>query len=127
MIMAMLVAYFLGGLSAIDGGMLSSSGLKEMSLRSQIVIADPERAEAAHDLLRGLKKKIGAFERAFAREGRELNRLYRNHESNEDQAFTILRQANAEWEVIQRQALDVRFRLRDQMTEEEWARFVAGS
>jgi len=123
MIWALLAAYFLGGgLGAVHGGLLTSAGVKDLSEQAQVIIADPERADAARSTLRDLRKKVGKFERTFARTGRRLNRDYKSHDANAQKAMATLGEFNREWEAVQREAIDLRFQLRDQMTEEEWTR-----
>ena len=122
MIWALLAAYFLGGgLGAVHGGLLTSEGVKELSAQAELIIGDSQRAEAAAEILRGLRKEIGRFERTFARSGRQMVRYYRSHEANEQQALATLQALNAEWEAVEQEAIDLRFQLRGQMTETEWA------
>lgn len=121
MIWALLAAYFLGGgFGAVHGGLLTSAAVKELSVQAQVIIDDSQRAGAAEEILRDLRKKVGRFERKFARSGRQLTRFYRSHEANEQEALAVLRKLNEEWEAVEREAIDLRFRLRGQMTEEEW-------
>ena len=126
MIWALLAAYFLGGgLGGVSGSMLTSAAVKELSAMSQTIIADPARVEAARDIFGKLQKEIKAFEKTFGRNGRQLNREYKNHEAVEEQAHAILSNLNSDWEVMQLRAIDLRFQLRDQMTEEEWGELFA--
>jgi hypothetical protein len=122
MIWALLAAYFLGGgLGAVHGGLLTSAGVKELSAQAEVIIGDSQRAEAAAEILQALRKEIGRFERTFARSGRQMVRYYRSHEANEQQMLAALQALNAEWEAVEQEALDLRFQLREQMTEGEWA------
>lgn len=121
MIWALLAVYFLGGgLAGVSGTMLTIPVVKELRAASENVISDPERAEAAQDILRELQKGIARFERKFTRTGWQLNRSYRNHTADEQVALDTLHRFNRDWEAMQRQAIELRFRLREEMTEEEW-------
>jgi len=43
-----------------------------------------------------------------------------------DDALDILRELNTGWEQSQQRVIELRFELRDSMTEEEWAALFAG-
>lgn len=121
MIWALLAAYFLGGgLGGVQGSLLTSSAVKQLSQMSETIVSEPGRAEAAQQILKELRKEISGFEKKFKKAGRELNRSYKSHEADEEQALEILRQLNSDWEIMQDNAIDLRFQLRDRMTEEEW-------
>lgn len=121
MIWALLAAYFLGGgLGGISGSMLTTGAIDVLSEQAQTVIDSPPRAAAAQRLLKELRKEVGAFERSFAKSGRKLNKLYTDHSSTHEDTLTILNDLNSDWEAGQLRAIDLRFELRDQMTEEEW-------
>ena len=121
MIWALLAMYFLGGgLAGVNGSMLTISVVKELRAASENVISNPQRANAAQETLRKLQKEIARFERKFARTGWQLNRYYRSHAADEKPALDTLHRFNRDWEVMQRQAIELRFRLREEMTEEEW-------
>ena len=121
MIWFLLATYYLGGgLWGVDGGLLTIDAVNRLGELSRAVIADPVRAEAAQATLKQLKKEIRGFERKFDMKGMKLTRAYKNHDSTEDDAFALLDGLNSEWEAMQSHAIDLRFQLRDQMTEDEW-------
>ena len=55
---------------------------------------------------------------------RSLQPLY--HAAGPDQALAILDDLNLGWQTSQQHALDLRFELRDSMTEAEWAALFGG-
>jgi hypothetical protein len=121
MIWALLAAYFLGGgLGGIDGSLLTTGAIDVLSEQAETVIDSPARAAAAQQVLKELRQEIKAFERSFAKSGRKLNKSYKYYSSTREHALTILNDLNADWEAMQLKAIDLRFELRDQMTEEEW-------
>ena len=121
MIWALLAAYFLGGgLGGINGSLLTTGAIDVLSAQAETVIDSSDRAAAAQQVLEELRKETRAFERSFAKSGRKLNKSYRDYSSTREQALTILNDLNADWEAMQLQAIDLRFELREQMTEEEW-------
>ena len=126
MIMALLAAYFLsGGLGGASGGMLTTAAVKQMSEQAESTIVDPVRAEATQQVFAELRKEVKGFEKTFAGSGKQLTKSYRDHTANADQALALLEDLNADWAASQQRALDLRFALRDQMTEEEWAALFA--
>ena len=122
MIWALLAAYFLGGgVGGASGGMLTPASVKQLSARTEEVIVDSARAEAAQQTLTELRKEVKAFQKTFSKSGRQLNKSYKDHADSGNQALLILDELNSGWEVSQQRAIDLRFELRDSMTEDEWA------
>ena len=84
-------------------------------------VADPARAEDAKQTLAELKTEIKRFEKAFAKSGKELSKLYKDHGAEGEEIQTVLDELNASWEASQRQAIDLRFELKESLTAEEWS------
>ena len=98
-----------------------------MSEHAETAIDDPARVEAAQQTFRELKKEVKAFEDAFSRSGKQLTKSYKDHAADKEQALAILDNLNSEWELMQLRAIDLRFELRNDVTEEEWSElFSAG-
>ena len=125
MIWALLAAYFLGG-GGVSGAMLTTASVKQLSTRTEEVIVDSARAEAAQQTLAELRKEVKAFRKTFSKSGRQLNKSYKDHADGGNHAQLILDELNSDWVVSQQRAIDLRFELRDSMTEEEWAALFAG-
>jgi hypothetical protein len=121
MIWALLAWYFFGGGGAGSGAILTSSGVDDISDQVAIVVEDETRRQSAKQTLKGLKKELKTFEKSFTKSGRKLNKLYKDHADNREEALAILAELNSEWKAGQENALDARFALRDTMTEDEWA------
>ena len=121
MIWALLAAYFLGGgVGGASGGMLTPASVKQLSARAEEVIVDSARAEAAQQTLAELRKEVKAFQKTFSKSGKHLDKSYKDHADGGDQALLILDELNSGWQVSQQRAIDLRFELKDSMTEEEW-------
>jgi hypothetical protein len=121
MIWALLAAYFLGGgLGGINGSMLTTGAIDVLSEQAQTIIDSPSRAAAAQQVLKELRQEVRAFERSFGKSGKMLSRSYKDHSSTREHALTILNDLNSDWQTRQTRAIDLRFKLREQMTEEEW-------
>jgi hypothetical protein len=121
MIWALLAMYLLGGGAGGSGGMLTSAGVEQLSARAEIVIADASRAEAAQKTLTELEKEAKAFEKTFAKSGKQLIKSYKDHASEVDLERIIQEDLNAGWKISQQRALDLRFELKESMREKEWA------
>lgn len=127
MIWALLAAYFLGGgVGGVGGSMLTSASVKQLSERTEEVITEPARAEAAQQTLTELRKEVKAFQKTFSKSCKQLNKSYKDHADHGNQALVILDELNSSWEVSQQRAIDLRFELRDSMTKEEWAALYVG-
>ncbi len=120
MLWVLLAMYLLNG-GAGSGGMLTSAGAKQLSARAEVVIEDPSRAETAQETLAKLRKEAKAFEKVFSKSGKQLVKSYKDHASDIGQELEILEGLNAGWKFSQQRALDLRFELKETMTEEEWS------
>jgi 16S rRNA C1402 N4-methylase RsmH len=126
MIWALLAAYFLSGAGGIGGAALTSASVKQLSEHAEAVIEDPDRSEAAQQTFKELRKEVRAFEKMFTKSGSKLTKSYRDHAADRDQAIAILDDLNSGWEAAQQRALDLRFELKDSMSEAEWTALFDG-
>jgi hypothetical protein len=123
MIWALLAAYFLGGgAGGISGSALTSAGVKQLSENAEMIIEDSGRSEAAQQILRELRKETKSFQKLFGRSGGQLSKSYIDHAADRDETVEILTELNVGWEAAQQRALDLRFELKESMTEEEWSK-----
>jgi hypothetical protein len=120
MLWVLLAMYLFGG-GVGSGGMLTSAGVKQLSARTEVVIEDPDRAEAAQQTLAKLRKEAKAFEKIYSRSGKQLKKSYKDHDASVGQELVILEDLNSSWKFSQQRALDLRFELKESMTEDEWA------
>ena len=91
-----------------------------MSERTEVVIEDPGRAEAAQETLDKIREEVKAYEKMFSKSGKQLIKSYKDHTSSIDRERLIQEDLNSSWKVAQQRALDLRFELKESMTEEEW-------
>ncbi|MDO6442285.1 MULTISPECIES: hypothetical protein [unclassified Marinobacter] len=124
MLVAILVAFFLGGPSA-SAAILTHDMIKSFETFAQQVITDPDRAEAVRQELKALNSELKQFDKVFAKSGRELSKLYKNYDTETASMQAQLDSMNADWESAQSRALDHRFAIRNQMTKEEWDAVVS--
>lgn len=127
MLIALFTAMFLllGGTTG-HAGALTTASVKQMTEQVELVVTDPMRAEAASDTLDELGDEIKAFEKTFSKTNKELVDLYEDHEANAEQVLTVLDELNSDWEATQLRAVDLRFRLKDSLTKEEWTEAFGG-
>ncbi len=125
MLMALLAAYLLGG-GGLGGSILTPAAVKQMSKQVEVTVADPARAEAAAETLAELKVEIKGFDKKFAKSGKELTKLYKDHGADGDQMLAVLAELNADWEGSQQRGIDLRFELKESLTEEEWTAVFGG-
>ena len=92
-----------------------------------MVIEDPDRSEAAQSTLKDLRNEAKNFQKVFKNSGKQLTKSYKNHAAEREQILNILADLNSTWEVSQQSALDLRFELRDSMTEAEWSELLGGN
>lgn len=124
MLVAIIVAFFLGGPNA-SGAILTQDMLKSFERLAQQEITDPARAEAVIQKVAALRDELKQFDKTFAKSGKVLTELYKDHDAAPASLQVQLDLLNDEWETAQSLALDHRFAIRDQMTKDEWAAAVA--
>ena len=124
MLVAILIAFFLGGPSA-SGAILTQDMLRSFERAVQQDIADPARAEAALQEIAALQDELERFDKTFAKSSKILSDLYEDHDAGPASMQAQLDLLNADWEAAQSVALDHRFAIRAQMTEREWAAAVS--
>lgn len=117
---AFLAWYLFGGATVGSGAILTSAGVADLQEQVTVVVTDRTRREDALSVLEGLEKDVRAFEKSFQKTGKQLNKLYIEHADNRATARSILAGLSSEWADGQDRALDARFALRDQLTEDEW-------
>lgn len=125
MLIALLAAYLLGGGGA-GGGILTPAAVKQIGDQIEVAVLEPARAGAAAQTLAELKDAIKGFDKRFAKSGKELSKLYKDHSADAEQMLAVLEPLNAGWEASQQRAIELRFELRESMTEEEWAAVFGG-
>ncbi len=113
-----LVVAFGGG--GVNGGLLTAAGVKQANARLEVVIEDPNRVAAAQETLAQLRTDVKTFEKVFSKSGKELISSYKDHASSIEQERVIQEELNSSWNIAQQRALDLRFELKESMTEEEW-------
>ena len=125
MIWALLAIYILGGGGA-GGAILTADAVEQMSERVQMVIEDPTRAQMAEENLDALHDEIEAFNEIYSDSGKELEKLYSDHESSSYLLLVALVSLNTKWDAAQKRGLDLRFELRDSLPQAEWSKIVGG-
>ncbi len=125
MLAALLIAFFLGG-SGASGATLTQDILKDFGHRSEAAIADPIRAEAVATEVKALRGELKRFDKVFAKSGKSLRKLYKDHDADSASMRSQLDSLDAEWEAAQSRALDHRFNIRANMTRDEWQTVFAG-
>lgn len=124
MLVAIIIAFFLGGPNA-SGAILTQDMLKSFERLAQQEITDPVRAEAVMQEVAALRDELKQFDKTFAKSGKVLTELYKDHDAGPARLQVQLDLLNDEWETAQSLALDHRFAIRDQMTKDEWAAAIA--
>ncbi|TYC62506.1 hypothetical protein FMN52_01740 [Marinobacter sp. BW6] len=124
MLVAIIIAFFLGGPNA-SGAILTQDMLKSFERLAQQEITDPVRAEAVMQEVAALRDELKQFDKTFAKSGKVLTELYKDHDAGPARLLVQLDLLNDEWETAQSLALDHRFAIRDQMTKDEWAAAIA--
>ncbi|MDH3743654.1 MAG: hypothetical protein OES47_00970 [Acidobacteriota bacterium] len=125
MLIALLAAFLLGGGGA-SGAILTPGTVKEIGKQVEAQVSDTARAEAAAETLAKLKVEVKGFEKTFAKSGKGLTKLYKDHGADGDRMQGVLAELNASWEASQQRAIDLRFELKESLTEEEWAAVFEG-
>lgn len=126
MIWALLAIFFLsGGVSGVSGSMLTPEYVNQVSKRVDTLIPDAARASVAQQTLSELNQEAEKFQKIFLDSGEQLDKAYSDHSDDGRQAGRILDELNADWAVEQKAAIDLRFKLRESVTKQEWTELFA--
>ena len=125
MLMALLAAYLLGGGGA-SGGILTVPEVKQIQARVEASVEDASRAEAAAAELAALKAEIKAFDKTFGKSGKRLSKLFKDHDAGAAEMQAALDDLNSDWVDAQSEALEIRARLKEQLTREQWQAVFGG-
>ena len=121
MLIALFTAmYLLLGGATGQTAALTPAAVGQMGDRVEVVVTDPQRAEAAITALGELEDEIKGFEKTFSKSSKGLHKLYEDHEANADQVMSALNELNSEWSQAQMHAIDLRFELKETLTADEW-------
>ena len=121
MLVALLMAYLLGGGGSVTGGILSSGTAKELGKQIEAAVEDAARAKAAATSMAELRAEITGFEKRFTESGKALADIFKDHEAGGDAMLAVLEELNTDWEALQRRTIDLGFEIKQSLTREEWA------
>ena len=120
MLIALLTAFLLGGGGGAAGAILTPAGVKELVNQVEATVADESRGSRAADALTELRRETKSFENDLDRSGKKLTNLFKNHGAEPAAMVEVLDELNVSWAESQRRAVELRFELKDALTEEEW-------
>lgn len=125
MLVALLMAFFLGGAGS-GGGILTRTMLEDIDVRLQQEISDPARAKKVAGEVAGLRDELKRFEKTFAESGKALTKTYEDHAAGAVTIQAELDALDSAWEAAHSRALDHRFAIKENMTREEWGKVFGG-
>jgi spermidine synthase len=121
MLIALFTILFLGG---GDTGMLTFIADTQDEVKA--VMERDDRRKEALSTLKAIKKRTDAYHKMINRTSKGLNKALANDDVTEEDIDTIWYRYFAQRETYNRDMLDLRFQLRDQMTSEEWRQVFSG-
>lgn len=108
MLVALLISYVLSGNGTAFSGVLTTATLKDLSARVAAAIEEPLRAEAASELLSGVKSDVKEFEKAYLASDKKLTKYYQDHTQNGNRMMTEINDLERRWEAGQNRMLALR-------------------
>ena len=120
MLVALLMAYFLGG-GGTSGAILTEANVKQLAKSVESTVSEPARADAALGHVAELKKTVKGFEGRFGKSAKDLSKLYKDHSAGSKAMLSVIEDLNADWAAAQERAIDLRFELKESLTQEEWS------
>ncbi len=120
MLIALLTILILGG---------SNTGMLDFIADTQdtvkVVMEKDDRRKEALSTLKAIKKRTEAHNKMVKGASKDLNKSLTNNDVTEADIDTIWHRYFAQREAYNRDMLDLRFQLKDQMTREEWQQVFA--
>ena len=120
MLWAMLAYFFLGG-TTTGGAMVTADGVEGLRRQAATIVDDENRAALARETFGEILGVVKQFENGFKSSGKSFRKGYLDYDTDVAELRDILENMNGDWEQAQEQVLDLRFTLKDTLTEEEWA------
>lgn len=111
----------MGGAHGGGAGILTEEMIKQVIAQLETVVADPERAKQAEKTLAEMKSEIKGFNKTVTKSGKELGKLYMDHDAGTESMLTNLEAINSEWRAAQQKIMEQRFELKKSINAEEWA------
>jgi len=107
-----------GGYS--EGSLLTVAEVDSIIERIETVVSDPSRASMAKQSMTNLKDEIDTFNKKFENSDSQMKQLYISHDAEAAQMHAQFGKLNHQWHASQQKAIDLRFKLKESITEAEW-------
>ncbi len=121
MLIALFTIFFLGGSNT---GMLNF--IAETQDTVKVVMEKDDRRKEALDTLKAMEKRTNGHNKMVNSASKDINKTLSNYEATDAGIDTVWEGYFAERADYNRDMLDLRFQLKDQMTREEWQQVFAG-
>lgn len=121
MLIALFTILFLGGSNT---GMLDF--IADTQDTAKVVMEKDDRRKEALSTLKAIEKRTEAHNKVVKGTSKDLNNALGNNEVTNEEIDTIWHRYFAQREAYNRDMLDLRFQLKDQLTREEWQQIFAG-
>ncbi len=92
----------------------------------EVVMEKDDRRKEALSTLKAIKSRTEAHNKVVSGTSKDLNKSLADNDATEADIDTIWYRYFAQREAYNRDMLDLRFQLKDQMTREEWQQVFAG-
>jgi len=126
MLTALLISLLFGG-GGTSAIVITPDMLTGMIKEVRMSVVDPARADAAVELLKGARSDVKSFEKSFAKSGKTLTMLYKQHAGDSQEMLAQLDELNGKWEATQVAVLDARFQLKELLPRDEWEALFSGA
>ncbi len=121
MLIALFTIFFLGG---------SNTGMLDFIAETQdtinVVMEKDDRRKEALNTLKEIEKRTNGHNKMVNSASKDINRTLSNYEATDADIDTVWQGYFAERADYNRDMLDLRFQLKDQMTREEWQQVFDG-
>ena len=121
MLIALITILILGGSNT---GMLNFIANTQDEVK--VVMEKDDRRKEALGTLKAIEKRTEAHNKVVKGTSKDLNKELGNVEVSSEEIDTIWHRYFAQREAYNRDVLDLRFQLKDQLTREEWQQVFAG-
>lgn len=120
LLIPLIVLIFAGASIALSPDLTSQEELKRAGARVLATVDDPVRRAEVDETVVKILNKSNRFNRAYQDAVKKIRKQYQDHSSGAEEAFVVLREFETAWESAQMEMVDLQFKLREQLTEDEW-------
>lgn len=114
------ILMFASSVMWVNADLSTPEELKQSGAKTVAAVQDPVRRAEVDKVVKEILAESKQANKRFQAARKQIKVQYQDHAAGADEALLVLSDLNADWQVVQQRMINLQFKLREQMTEEEW-------